>query len=550
MSLANHQIVDFILALNDVVLYAETETEILTRACRLAVEKGDFRFAWIGTFEAQSGAILPVVYHGYEAGYLDAIHTIRLQHGPASRGPSGRAFREGKLAYSNDLEHDPAMALWKDEALQRGYRSSVGIPLLIGQEVAFVLSLYAETTHRFDSPELALLERLGQNLGYAIGNLRLAQQSRLQQQQLLELSAAVQQTDVGVLMTDLDGTVLFVNPGFCRMSGYAESEIVGVNVNRLASGQMSDAFYATLWRQLAADETWRGVFENKRKDGSLYWESSIISPVFDAAGKKFRYISLKQDISEARQHELQARISMELLQRRTQELEAVNEELNKFTSAITHDLQEPVRSVVSFLQLFERSLNYPMSTLQSSYLNHAINGGHRLKLILEGMVRYATVALRPLHVEPLSLANWLPIIVADWKSAQLESACVTIELPADLPTVFVDQIALQTVFTELLDNAWHYRQPDIPLRIQITVVLDAKGWLFTLLDNGQGIDPSYAGRLFRLFEHQHAEVEAAGPGLGLPICQKLIERLGGTIGIVEELTVGSGIWFILPNRSV
>lgn len=548
MSLANHKIVEFIIALNDVVLYAETEEEILSRACKLAVEKGDFHFAWIGKLDYRSASIAPVVHFGYEAGYLSAIETIKLKQGPASQGPSARAFRERQLVFSNDIGQDPAMVLWRDEALLRGYQSSIGIPILIESEVVFVLSLYAAQTNRFDTPELSLLARLGENLGFAIGNRRMAIQNQIQQKKLLELSTAVQQTDVGVLMSDLDGTILFVNPGFCRMSGYAESEILGSNVNILASGQMVPDVYSSLWQKLAANESWRGVFENKKKDGSIYWESAIISPVFDQQGNKFRYIALKQDITEARQHEMLARTSMQLLHQRTVELEAANEELNKFTSAITHDLQEPLRSIVSFLQLFERSVEEPLPEHQANYLKYAIAGGHRLKTILEGMVRYTAEALRILHLETLNLDGWLQNLVEKWRKSIPTEESITIDLPKELPVLYVDHTALQNILNELMSNAYHYRRKETALKMKLTTKQEGNSWKITLYDNGQGIDPAYIGRLFRLFEHQHDEVETAGPGLGLPICQKLVERHGGQIGVVEQLQEGSGVWFTIPIR--
>ncbi|MGO9207365.1 MAG: EAL domain-containing protein [Candidatus Limnocylindrales bacterium] len=290
-------------AANQALVRAESEPALVTAICQTVVEAGGYRFAWVGYREIDdAGTVRPVAHAGHEAGYLAdvAISWLDTERG---LGPAGIAVREGRSVVSRDIATDPTMAPWRTQALARGYASAAAFPLRDTGVVFGTLVIYAAESDAFDDEEIALLGELADDLAYGIGALRSRQAAASAGAERRRLAAAIEQAGESVVITDTAGTIEYVNPTFERVTGYTREEAVGRNPRLLKSGLQSSAFYDAMWRTLIDGRVWVADFVNRRKDGSLFTEEAVISPVRDETGATVSYVAVKREVTAEREAE-------------------------------------------------------------------------------------------------------------------------------------------------------------------------------------------------------------------------------------------------------
>jgi PAS domain S-box-containing protein len=214
----------FVSRINQAIVQARDERSLLTDTCRIAVEVGGFRMAWIGLLDKQRSSLLPVTFAGEGATYLSDISIIPMEGPPESMGPGGRALRAGSYFLCNDIDADPEMEPWREAARAHHYQSSIGLPLKRSGDVAGLFSLYADKKNFFDTEEINLLEGIAADISFAMdGFARDASltQSRLSYQTLTESSP------VGIFRTDASGWTTYVNPRWCQITGIREEAALG-----------------------------------------------------------------------------------------------------------------------------------------------------------------------------------------------------------------------------------------------------------------------------------------------------------------------------------
>ena len=208
-------------ATNKAIVHFRTKGEFFSEICRILVETGGLRMAWIGL--ADQAAIRPVTSAGHVDGYLDNF-TIPIEDIPQGRGPTGRAYREGKYYFSNDISGDPCMEPWRENALKRGYRANAAFPFALGTENAGVLCIYAPVTGFFDEQTISLLEELAIEISFALRTID-EETNRKSAEELLRESekryrALVENVIDIVYQTDLNSTITFVTPSALHLLGY------------------------------------------------------------------------------------------------------------------------------------------------------------------------------------------------------------------------------------------------------------------------------------------------------------------------------------------
>ena len=275
---------------------------LFTETCRIAVEKGGFRMAWVGLLDAVDDSVRPVAYAGVTNGYLDKPPIVSGD-GPGAR-PATIVLREGRRAVCNDIKHDPGAAAWRDEALARGYRSAAAFPLTAKGKTIGTFTLYASEPEFFDTEELVLLDEMASDLAFAM------ELNQSEERQLL-LSTAIEQAPASVVITDTEGRIEYVNPAFTEITGFTPEEVLGKNPRLLKSGQHDRPFYQNLWNTIVAGKSWHGEIVNRRKDGSLYMEDGSITPVRSGDGQIVRFVSIRQDVTARHQMEQDLRESEE-----------------------------------------------------------------------------------------------------------------------------------------------------------------------------------------------------------------------------------------------
>jgi PAS domain S-box-containing protein len=278
-------------AANTALVRAGSEAELVEAICRVVVEEGAYRYAWVGYREEdEAGTVRPVASAGYDAGTQVGLN-VTWHPTERGMGPVGTSVREGRTVTLPDIATDPTYAPWREAALARGYVSGAAIPLCAGSQAFGTLVIYADEADAFGDEEIALLEQLAADLAYGVGTLRARVARAAGEAERMRLATAIEQTAESVVITDPEVNIVYVNPAFERISGYTSAEVVGRNPRIFQSGLQPPAFYADMWSTLTAGATWTGELVNRRKDGTTYVEVASITPVLDARGAVGSYVA-------------------------------------------------------------------------------------------------------------------------------------------------------------------------------------------------------------------------------------------------------------------
>jgi signal transduction histidine kinase len=239
----------------------------------------------------------------------------------------------------------------------------------------------------------------------------------------------------------------------------------------------------------------------------------------------------------------------EELRVRSDELARSNDDLQQFAYVASHDLSEPLRKVANFCQLLERQYGEQLDDKAKQYIAFAVDGAKRMQVLITDLLALSRVGRTTDEFAPIDLDRALTSAMSNLAD-RIASADATVERLTALPTVDGDQSLLTSLLENLVGNAVKYHREDVPPVVQISAELDteARMWTFTVTDNGIGIDPQFAERIFAVFQRLHLRDRYGGTGIGLALCRKIVEFHGGRIWLDPvESTAGSTFRFTLPE---
>ena len=268
------------------------------------------------------------------------------------------------------------------------------------------------------------------------------------------------------------------------------------------------------------------TFEVEYHDRHL-WAHTL--PIREADGEIYAGMLMVQDVTER----VESR----------QQLEESNRRLEQFAYAASHDLQEPLRMVSSYLQLVERRYADELDEDGREFIDFAVDGANRMREMIDGLLEYSRIDTKGGDFELVDCDDLLDEVLDNLQMTIEETGA---KISADrLPTVYGDESQLTQLFQNLLSNAIKYRS-DAPPRIHVTAERDGNEWTFSVSDNGIGIEPADRERIFEVFQRLHTATEYSGTGIGLALCQRIVERHGGRIWVESEPDEGSTFSFTLP----
>ena len=362
---------------------------------------------------------------------------------------------------------------------------------------------------------------------------------RRTEEQVRKLSQAVEQSPAIVLITDRAGRIEYVNPKFTEVTGYRFDEVRGRNPRLLQSGDTAPEAYRRLWQALREEGVWRGEFHNRRKDGSLYWESAVISALRDADGLITHYLAVKEDITERRrlQQEVDVR-NRELA--RAQALAA----MGQMSTMLAHDLRNPLSSIKMAVQILGKQAAGEEGRELAAIGQEQV---HYMEDIISDMLTYS----RPgdLNGAWLDAEKLLSGVVGTVRrriveyQVEVETACAP-----GLPTFPGDASKLRQLLSNLLVNALQAAAArpvgERRVRLEAGLALGPAGHQlrFRVCDNGNGVDPELRDRLFDPF----FTTRTKGTGLGLAIVRQIAELHGGTIELADNPPTGTCAVLTLP----
>jgi PAS domain S-box-containing protein len=346
---------------------------------------------------------------------------------------------------------------------------------------------------------------------------------------------------------DRAGTIVLVNSQAEKLFGYAREELLGQLIEILVPERFRQRHVADRERYTAAPRTrpmGAGLaLSARRKDGSELPVEISLSPLGES--EDLLVMSIIRDVTERKRAEDELRRTAARLAEQTAELERSNAELQQFAYVASHDLQEPLRMVASYTQLLARRYGDKLDDDAREFIDFAVDGARRMQALINDLLAYSRVGTRAVEFAPTDCNAVVDQVIADLGAAIEDQRAVVTR--GDLPTVQADTMQLSQLFQNLIGNAIKFHG-ERPPRVDVAAERQGQDWLFAVRDNGIGIDPEYADRIFIIFQRLHSRAEYPGTGIGLAICKKIVERHGGRIWLESKVGEGTTFYFTLPAK--
>ena len=260
--------------------------------------------------------------------------------------------------------------------------------------------------------------------------------------------------------------------------------------------------------------------------------------------EEFNRMAASLSDKEAQLRDYAAQLEQKV-EERTVELTRSNADLAQFAYVASHDLQEPLRMVSSFMQLIEQRYKDKLDAAGTEFINYAVDGANRMQTMINDLLIFSRVGTRGKPFEPIDCEVILDQTLTNLQMAIEDSQAIITRDP--LPTVMADDTQMVQLFQNLIGNAIKFRRQE-QLRVHISAQAKEEEWVFSVRDNGTGIDPQYAERIFVIFQRLHSKEEYPGTGIGLAVCKRVVERHGGKIWVESQPGQGSTFYFTIPKR--
>ena len=339
----------------------------------------------------------------------------------------------------------------------------------------------------------------------------------------------------GILIINDEAVVTYANKKLTDILGYSLEEGIGRPIWGFISEEGKDIVKLNIEKRRQGIN---GSYELKlvSKDGSPLWTLISTKALFDKDGKFLGSLNMLTDINERKKTE-------EVLKLKFDELARSNEELKQFAYILSHDLEEPLRMITSYLQLLQKRYQGNLDDKADKYIYFAVDGASRMHNRINDLLKFSQVTTSAEVPETTDCEFILNQVLSDLKVVIIENNATVSHDP--LPVVMIDPTQLSQVFQNIIINGIKFHGEKSP-KIHISAEKKTNEWLFSVQDNGIGIESQQFKRIFEFFKRLYKREEYPGTGMGLAICKKIIEKQGGRIWVESELGKGSTFYFTLP----
>ncbi len=338
----------------------------------------------------------------------------------------------------------------------------------------------------------------------------------------------------GYFEVDQAGRLAFFNPSFAQFVGYPPDRLQQVDPRSFTDQENATILQEAFQRLRMTGEPIEPLgFEIIRADGARRFVEASMIPIRDGRGAIVGARGMARDITERRLAE--------------RELARSHAELQQFAYVASHDLQEPLRMVAGYTRLLARRYLGKLDDEADEFIQFIVDGVTRMQALINDLLQYSRIESHGTSFEPVPSATALEWALSNLEAAIKESGA-TVEA-SHLPTVNADPTQLGQLFQNLIGNGIKFRE-ERPPEVRVEARHNGREWVFSVSDNGIGIEPQYRERVFEIFQRLHTQEHYDGTGIGLAICRRIVERHGGRIWVESAPGLGSSFHFTIPDGAI
>jgi PAS domain S-box-containing protein len=523
------------------MIKAEDETVLMEDVCRICIEVGGHRMAWVAVAENNAEKSLkPVAHWGEEGCFFDNFHASWSET-ECGKGPIGTSIRTSEPVIFQDLMTNPRFETCREAAEKCGFASCISIPLRDDKQIFAALVIFDAKPNIFDKGRTLLLTELAEDLSYGIQNLRLKAKQKKEIEKSLMLAAVTEQTSDGVITFNASGTIEYLNSSFIKLCGVPADEGIGVSIHDFECSKRNPEFYQAVQETLETQTMRIGRFVNKDRDGNEHDIDARIAPVLDNTGQVGRYVVTIRDVSQEVQLQRQLR--------QVQKMEA----LGTLSGGIVHDFNHIFDNIVrcSEMGIIADAADKPVQEDLFQILKETLHGKELIKSFKtigqekeqpQQQIKISEVVRNSVN----SLAATIPSIIKLKK-----------DITPGLGMIVGDPAQIHQVITNLCTNATDAMQATggileisltnmmIPVerRCHYPNLLPGEHVRLTITDTGHGMDRE---ELERIFDPFYTTTQESGRGLGLSMVHGIIKNHGGEISVNSIVGVGTTFVVLLP----
>jgi PAS domain S-box-containing protein len=351
----------------------------------------------------------------------------------------------------------------------------------------------------------------------------------------------IENTKDGYFEVDLRGNFTFCNDALCKLFEYPPEELIGMNYKRCTTEETCKKAFITLNTIYKTGiEQKNFEYELITKNNKIRYGETTVQLRYDSKGKKVGFSGFIRDMTEKKMAEQE-------LEKMMEELRRSNEELEQFAYVASHDLQEPLRMVASFTQLLQKRYQDKLDQDANDFINFAVDGATRMQGLINDLLIVSRVGTRGKPFKATDMNVILQDVLNNVSRSIKETNATITNDP--LQIIIADDTQMIQLFQNLISNAIKFSGEESP-RIHVSGEVKENEWVFSVSDNGIGIDSKYFDRIFIIFQRLHKKEEYGGTGIGLSVCKKIVQRHGGKIWVESELGKGSTFYFSIPRISL
>ncbi len=524
------------------MIQAENEITLMQDICRICVDVGGHRMAWVAFAENDpEKSLRPVTHWGAEGCFFEGLQATWADT-EQGQGPAGISIRTGKPVVFQDLMTTPRYELCRESAQKCNYASCISLPMRDDKQIFGALVIFDAKPNAFDKEKAFLLEELADDLSYGIKTLRLRAERKQDVEKRLMLAAVTEQTSDGVITFAANGTIEYLNPSFIKLCGVPADEGVGVSIHDFECSKRNPEFYQAVRGTLETDTASAGRFVNKDREGSEHDIDARISPVFDKAGRVVRYVVMVRDVSQELQLQRQLR--------QAQKMEA----LATLSRGIAHDFNNILAIILTNSEVGIIEDGADKSAQENLLRIHkaALRGKKAVK-------QFMTINRQSEQPkQPVKISDTVKTSLKTFQATLPSMIKLTTDVVPGLGLIAGEPTQIHQVIMNLCTNARDALQAkggilevsltsmDIPIERmhQYPDLLSGKHVKLTITDTGHGMDREELEHIFDPF--YTTKGQGHGRGLGLSITHGIIKNHGGIIYVNSIVEVGTTFVILLP----